>query len=226
MKEPIAAYIDHTLLKPVTTTSDILELCREAVGFGFAAVCVPPFLVKEAVQALAGTSVKTATVIGFPMGYSSLESKVAETQQAIQDGADELDIVINLIALKNGDWAYLENEMQLLVDLIHAKGKIIKVIVESGLLTGEELKKCCVIYGGMGTDFIKTSTGYAEKGASVSDVKAMRNNLPRQVMIKASGGIRHYAFARELVEAGADRLGCSSSLRILEEEKMVNQAIL
>ncbi len=222
MKEPIAAYIDHTLLKPITTSSDILELCREAVRFGFAAVCVPPFLVKEAAQALDGTSVKTATVIGFPMGYSSLGSKIAETQQAILDGADELDIVINLIALKSGDWSYLEKEMQLLVDLIHAKGKMIKVIVESGLLTGEELKRCCDIYGKMGIDFIKTSTGYAEKGASVSDVRAMRNNLPQHVKIKASGGIRHYSFARELVDAGADRLGCSSGLKILEEEKMVN----
>ena len=222
MKEPIAAYIDHTLLKPITTSSDILELCREAVRFGFAAVCIPPFLVKEAVKALAGTSVKTATVIGFPMGYSSVESKLAEIRQAIQDGADELDIVINLIALKNGEWSYLEKEMQALTDLIHAKGKMIKVIVESGLLTGEELKKCCVIYGKMGIDFIKTSTGYAEKGASVSDVKAMRNNLPQQVRIKASGGIRHYAFARELIDAGAERLGCSSSLKIIEEEKMVN----
>jgi len=222
MKEPIAAYIDHTLLKPITTSSDILELCREAVRFGFAAVCIPPFLVKEAVKALAGTSVKTATVIVFPMGYSSVESKLAEIRQAIQDGADELDIVINLIALKNGEWSYLEKEMQALTDLIHAKGKMIKVIVESGLLTGEELKKCCVMYGKMGIDFIKTSTGYAEKGASVSDVKAMRNNLPQQVRIKASGGIRHYAFARELIDAGAERLGCSSSLKIIEEEKMVN----
>ncbi len=226
MKDPIAPYIDHTLLKPICTSSDIQELCREAVEFGFAAVCVPPFVVKQAVKALTGTSVKTATVIGFPMGYSSLESKIAETQQAIQDGADELDVVINLIALKNGDWSYLEKEMQDLADLIHEKGKMIKVIVESGLLTREELIRCCVIYGKMEIDFMKTSTGYAEKGASVSDVQAMRNKLPHQVKIKASGGIRHYAFARELIEAGADRLGCSASLKILEEEKMVNQAYL
>jgi deoxyribose-phosphate aldolase len=219
MKEPIASYIDHTLLKPVSTSSDIHKLCREAIDYGFAAVCVPPFLVKEAVQDLMGSAVRTATVIGFPMGYSSLDAKISETQQAILDGADELDVVINLIALKNKDWSYLEKEMQQLVDLIHAKGKIIKVIVESGLLTRDELNRCCDLYGKMGIDFMKTSTGYAEKGASVSDVQEMRNQLPPQVKIKASGGIRHYAFATELIEAGADRLGCSSSLQIMEEEK-------
>ena len=166
MKEPIAAYIDHTLLKPITKSSDILELCREAVGFGFAAVCVPPFLVKEAVKALTGkTSVKTATVIGFPMGYSSVESKLAETRQAIQDGADELDIVINLIALKNGDWSYLEKEMQALTDLIHTKGKVNQSYCREWVIDRRRTeKKCCVIYGKMGIDFIKTSTGYAERG--------------------------------------------------------------
>jgi|SRR5450432_144595 deoxyribose-phosphate aldolase len=220
MKEPIASYIDHTLLKSVSTSSDILKLCRESIDYGFAAVCVPPFLVKEAVHVLRGSPVKTATVIGFPLGYSSLAAKISETQQAMLDEADELDIVINLIALKNGDWSYLEKEMQPLVGLIHEKGKIIKVIVESGSLTRDELDRSCELYGGMGIDFMKTSTGYAEKGASVSDVKEMRNKLPGQVRIKASGGIRHFAFAKELIEAGADRLGCSLGLQILEEEKL------
>lgn len=219
MEKPIASYIDHTLLKPVSTSSDINKLCREAIEFGFAAVCIPPYVVKQAVQALHGSSVKTATVIGFPMGYSSLDSKLSETERAIFDGADELDVVINLMALKNGDWTYLENEMQKLVNLIHEKGKIVKVIVESGVLTKDELVHCCELLGKMGIDFMKTSTGYAEKGASVSDVQLMRENLPGGVKIKASGGIRHYKFAGELVDAGADRLGCSASLQILEEEK-------
>ena len=221
MKDPIASYIDHTLLKPVCTSADINKLCREAIEFGFAAVCVPPFVVKQAVRTLEGTPVKTATVIGFPMGYSSLESKVSEIQEAIMDGADELDAVINLIALKNGDWSYLEKEMQQLGARIHEKEKIIKVIVESGVLTRDELIRCCELYGKLGIDFMKTSTGYAEKGASVSDVQLMRTQLPRQVKIKASGGIRHYAFAAELIEAGADRLGCSASLQIVEEEKQL-----
>jgi deoxyribose-phosphate aldolase len=220
MKLPVATYIDHTLLKPVCNTADIDKLCREAVEFGFAAVCVPPFVLRQAVRSLKGSPVKTATVIGFPMGYSSVDSKISEIKDAIRDGAEELDTVINLIALKNGDWSYLEREMQPQVDLIHENGKIIKVIVESGVLTKEELVSCCELYGGMGIDFMKTSTGYAEKGASVSDVQLMRSRLPDKVRIKASGGIRHYPFAKELIEAGAGRLGCSASLQIVEEEKL------
>jgi deoxyribose-phosphate aldolase len=220
MSESIASYIDHTLLKPLSTTADINKLCTEAALYGFAAVCIPPFAVKQAVMALKETRVKTATVIGFPMGYSSIDSKLSETVQGIADGADELDVVINLMALKNADWLYLENEMRQLLNLIHEKGKMIKVIVESGVLTRGELVACCDLYGQMGIDFMKTSTGYAEKGASVADVQVMRNKLPRQVQIKASGGIRHYPFAKELIEAGADRLGCSSSIQIIEEEKL------
>ncbi len=220
MKESVASYIDHTILKPICTSADINKLCREAIEYGFAAVCVPPFVINQASQVLKGTMVKTATVIGFPMGYSSVLSKITETEQAITEGADELDVVINLIALKNGDWSYLEKEMQQLVSVIHERGKTIKVIVESGIITREELTTCCELYGRLDIDFMKTSTGYAEKGASISDVQLMRNKLPRQVKIKASGGIRHYAFAKELIESGADRLGCSSSLKIVEEEKL------
>lgn len=216
---PVASYIDHTLLKATCRSADISQLCREAIEFRFAAVCVPPFLVKEAADALKDSLVKTTTVIGFPMGYSSIESKLSEIHTAIRDGADELDTVINLIALKNGDWSYLEKEMQQQVELIHQKGKIIKVIVESGILSKDELIHCCSLYGRLGIDYMKTSTGYAEKGASVSDVQIMRAELPAEVKIKASGGIRHYPFAKELIEAGAERLGCSASIQIVEEEK-------
>jgi deoxyribose-phosphate aldolase len=216
---PVASYIDHTLLKATCRSSDIIQLCREAIEFNFAAVCIPPFLVKDAADALKGSPVKTATVIGFPMGYSSIESKLSEIQTAIRDGAEELDTVINLIALKNGNWSYLEKEMQRQVELIHQKGKIVKVIVESGILSKDELIQCCHLYGRMGIDYMKTSTGYAEKGASVSDVQIMRAELPSEIKIKASGGIRHYSFAKELIETGAERLGCSSSLQIVEEEK-------
>ena len=219
MAIPVAFYIDHTLLKATCRSSDISQLCREAIEFKFAAVCVPPFLVKQAVEALKGSQVKTATVIGFPMGYSSIESKLSEIQTAIRDGADELDTVINLIALKNGDWSYLEKEMLQQVELIHDKGKIVKVIVESGVLSKDELTRSCHVYGRLGIDYMKTSTGYAEKGASVSDVQLMRTELPGGIKIKASGGIRHYSFAMELIGAGADRLGCSASIQIAEEEK-------
>ena len=219
MAIPVASYIDHTLLKATCRSADIRQLCREAIEFKFAAVCVPPFLVKQAVADLKGSQVKTATVIGFPMGYSSIDSKLSEIHTAILDGADELDTVINLVALKNSDWSYLEKEMLRQVELIHQQGKFVKVIVESGVLSKDELTHCCNLYGRLGIDYMKTSTGYAEKGASVSDVQLMRAELPAEIKIKASGGIRHYPFAMELINAGADRLGCSASLQIVEEEK-------
>ncbi len=220
MTKSIAYYIDHTLLKPAVCLPDIDKLCAEAIEFGFAAVCVPPFVVEQSVKGLSGTTISTSTVIGFPMGYSCLDAKMAEIDRAIDEGADELDVVINLIALKNGDWHYLGNEMKKMTKRIHEKEKIIKVIVESGILTRAELSRCCEVYGPMGIDFMKTSTGYAEKGATISDVQFMRANLPKGVKIKASGGIRHYGFASELIEAGADRIGCSSSVQIVNEERV------
>ena len=211
-------YIDHTILKPTTFISDIEKLCKEAVEYRFAAVCVPPPFVKKAKELLQGTSVKTATVIGFPFGYSAVEAKIAEILLAIVDGADELDMVINLIALKNNDWAYLANEINHLVPIIKKENKVAKIIIESGILTDDEIIKCCHLYGAAGIDYLKTSTGYAEKGASVHAVKLFRQNLPQGVQIKASGGIRTYEFAKELVEAGATRLGCSASVAIVSGE--------
>lgn len=218
MSESIAKYIDHTILKPTTLASDIEKLCSEAVKYHFAAVCVPPTFIKKAKELTAGTGVKVATVIGFPFGYSAIEAKVAETVLALVDGADELDIVINLIALKNNDWEYLANEINHLAPIIMAKGKAIKMIIESGILTDEEIVKCCTIYAPAGVDFMKTSTGYAEVGATVHAVELMRKNLPDSIQIKASGGIRTLAFAQELIAAGATRLGCSAGVHIIEEE--------
>ena len=156
----------------------------------------------------------------IPDGLFFPRIKNYRNREAIAEGAEELDVVINIIALKNGEWGYLKDEMQKLLFLIHEKKKVIKVIVESGVLTRDELLRCCAEYGKMDIDFMKTSTGYAEKGASVSDVQLMRKHLPPRIKIKASGGIRHYPFAAELIEAGASRLGCSASLQILEEEKL------
>ena len=212
----IASYIDHTILKPFTTINDIEKLCKEAAEHGFAAVCVPPPYVKRCKSILSPTNVKVATVIGFPFGYSAVEAKVAESVLALVDGADELDIVINLIALRNRDWNYLDKEIRLQLEIVHQKNKILKVIIESGVLTEEEIIKCCELYGNAGIDFLKTSTGYAEKGASITAVKLMRAHLPSTVRIKASGGIRSYHFAKELIETGADRLGCSSSVAIVQ----------
>jgi deoxyribose-phosphate aldolase len=214
----IASYIDHTILKPASTHIEIKKICEEALQYEFAAVCVPPPLIIQAKTALSGSPVKVATVIGFPFGYSIIGAKEAEVEQAISDGADELDMVINLIALKEGDWEYLEKEARAILEPAHAHGKIVKVIIESGVLTGEEIVLCCRLYGGLGVDFVKTSTGFSEKGASVADVRMMREQLPPSVRIKASGGIRTYAFAMELIAAGADRLGCSASVQIVKEE--------
>ncbi|MFT3936640.1 MAG: deoxyribose-phosphate aldolase [Chitinophagaceae bacterium] len=214
----IASYIDHTILKPTTTVDDIEKLCMEAATYNFAAVCVPPPFVKRAKALLEPTHVKIATVIGFPFGYSVTEAKVAETVLALVDGADELDMVINLVALRMSDWAFLEKEVALVTEVVHNKGKIIKLIIESGILSDEEIIQCCKVFGPLGIDFMKTSTGYAEKGATVEAVQLMRRHLPSTVKIKASGGIKTYSFAAQLIIAGATRLGCSASVQIVKEQ--------
>jgi len=210
----LASYIDHTILKPTTSHIEINRICKEALEYGFAAVCVPPPFVVLA----RSTGVRVATVIGFPFGYSVSTAKLAEVKQALADGADELDVVINLVALKAGDWSGLEAEMRALTGPIHGAGRVVKVIIESGVLTDEEIIRCCELYGGLGVDFLKTSTGYAERGATVEAVRLMRAYLPSNVRIKASGGIRTYALARQLIDAGADRLGCSASVEIVRGE--------
>jgi deoxyribose-phosphate aldolase len=211
----IAQYIDHTLLKPATTIHELKKLCEEAIQYNFYAVCVPPPLVKNARGILVNSGVKTATVIGFPFGYSIARAKQAEAQQAIQDGADELDVVINLIALKSKAWQYLELEMEAIVEEAHAQNRLVKVIIESGILTDEEIIKCCEIYAKTGVDFLKTSTGYAEKGATIEAVQLMRAHLPSDIKIKASGGIRSYEQADQYIKAGANRLGTSSGVAIV-----------
>lgn len=208
-------YIDHTILKPTTLLTDIKKLCEEAKQYSFGAVCVPPPFVKTAKEFLKDSEVKTATVIGFPFGYSAVEAKIAEVVLAMVDSADELDIVINLVALKNNDWAYLANEVNHILPVAKQQQKVVKIIIESGILTNDEIAKCCELYGVAGIDFLKTSTGYAEKHATVEAVKMMRENLPLHVQIKASGGIRTYSFAKELIDAGATRLGSSAGVAIV-----------
>lgn len=217
MKQPseIAAAIDHTLLKPGTLHSQVEILCNEAQDHGFASVCVPPLFVKQSKALLQHSKCKVATVIGFPFGYSAIEAKIAEILLAIVDGADELDMVINFTALKNNDWEYVANEINHIMPIITAKEKVLKVIIESGVLTDDEIIKCCNLYSAAGVHFMKTSTGYAEKGASVHAVQLMRKHLPESIAIKASGGIRDYAFAKALMDAGATRLGISSGIAIL-----------
>ena len=217
MERKLSHYIDHTILKPTTTLAEIEKLCNEAIQYDFAAVCVPPLFVKRAKELLTNTTVNAATVIGFPFGYSAIEAKVAEIVLAIVDGADELDMVINISAIKNNDWQFLANEINTILPIIKNRNKVIKVIIESGILSDDEIIKCCDIYGAAEVDYVKTSTGYAEHGASLHAVQLIRNHLSDSVKIKASGGIRSYQFAKELIDAGADRLGCSSSVQIIKE---------
>ncbi|MCX8473314.1 MAG: deoxyribose-phosphate aldolase [Sediminibacterium sp.] len=213
----LSKYIDHTILKPTLLFSDIDILCQEAIDNQFCAVCIPPNFVSYAKPILVNTSIKLATVIGFPFGYSAIEAKVAETVLALIDGADELDVVANISAIKNGQYDYLKQEVGFLLDLIHKKEKCLKIIIESGILTEFEIIKCCQIYGEAGVDFLKTSTGYAEKGASLEAVSLFKQHLPPTVQIKASGGIKDAAFAQALIDAGAHRLGCSKSVYICKE---------
>jgi deoxyribose-phosphate aldolase len=214
-KMPLNKYIDHTILKPTCLVADIEKLCAEAKQYDFAAVCVPPNFVKLAKEKLAGSTVQVATVIGFPFGYSATEAKIAEIILAMVDGVDELDVVANITAIKNGDWTAIADEINHIMPIIRSKGKVVKIIIESGILTDDEIIKCCDIYGIAGIDYLKTSTGYAEKGASVEAVKLFRKHLPDQVQIKASGGIRDYATAQSMIAEGATRIGCSAGVAIV-----------
>jgi deoxyribose-phosphate aldolase len=218
----INKYIDHTVLKPTCLVADIHKLCSEAKQYGFAAVCVPPNFVKLSKEQVAGSDVKVATVIGFPFGYCATEAKIAEIILAMVDGADELDVVANISAIKNGDWAAIADEINHIMPIIRSKGKVVKIIIESGVLTNDEIIKCCDIYGIAGIDFLKTSTGYAEKGASVEAVKLFRKHLPEAVHIKASGGIRDYATAKQMIDAGATRIGCSAGVAIVSGARTEN----
>lgn len=200
--------------------ADIQKLCEEAKQYQFAAVCVPPNFIKLAKELVQGSAVQVATVIGFPFGYSATEAKIAEIILAMVDGADELDVVANISAIKNGDWMAIADEINHIMPIIRSKGKKIKVIIESGVLTNEEIIKCCDIYGIAGIDYLKTSTGYAEKGASVEAVQLFRKHLPEAIQIKASGGIRDYATAKQMIDAGATRIGCSAGVAIVTGAQM------
>jgi deoxyribose-phosphate aldolase len=216
----IAKYIDHTILKPNTTLAEIEKLCAEATEYNFASVCVPPYFTRDSVRLTKGSSVKVATVIGFPFGYSHYTAKAAEVKQAIEDGAQELDMVINIAALKNKDFDYLENEIKAITQQIAGSNALLKLIIESGILTDDEIVACCNLYQKYPVQFMKTSTGYAEKGATIEAVQLMRQHLPSHIEIKASGGIRNYEFAKSLLDAGATRLGCSASIAIAKGEHL------
>lgn len=216
--ENLAARIDHTLLKPDATREQIEKLCQEARDAGFASVCVPPHFVPIAAAALRASSVLVCTVIGFPLGYSTSAVKLAEATEALALGAAELDMVMNIAAFKSGEDAAVLHDIQQLAELCHTHNAVLKVIIETALLSPDEIRRACDLCADAGTDFVKTSTGFASRGASVEDVRLMRDQLPGHIRIKAAGGIRTQVQALALVLAGADRLGASASVALLSPE--------
>lgn len=215
----LAKYIDHTILKATTTVQDVVVLCNEAITYNFKAVCIPPVYVGLAQKILASADVSIATVVGFPLGYSSLPAKLAEIENAILHGAKEIDLVHNIAAIKNSNWEYAVAEVEACTKLAHKNGCLIKVILETGSLTDAEIIHSCRSYAPLGVDFIKTSTGFSDIGATVHAVQLIKQNTPADMGIKASGGIKTAAFANELIAAGATRLGCSASVAIVKEDK-------
>ena len=209
--------IDHTNLKPGATEADIEKLCREASENHFASVCINPCNIPMAKKFLEGSGVKVCTVIGFPLGANSVTIKAAETAEAYDMGCDEFDMVINIGALKDGKYDYVRDEIAAVVAA--AKGKCVKVIIETGLLTDEEKVVATRLSCEAGACFVKTSTGVSSTGATVHDVALMKTNVSDGVKVKASGGRKTAEFAMELVEAGADRLGTSSGIAIIENIK-------
>ena len=211
----LAAYIEHTNLSPALTIGDIDRLVEEAKQFSFFGVCVPPFWVKRAEREIGTASIALITVAGFPLGYNMTETKLDEIKRAIENGADEIDVVWNVTSFKTGiPWTKIE--IAKCSKLAHDHQKLLKVIIETAYLSNEEIETACKLCADAGVDFVKTSTGFAPHGAKTAHVEIMRSTLPEGVGIKASGGIKTKQFAIELIEAGANRIGTSASISIIK----------
>jgi len=213
----LASYIEHTNLSPVLTIKDIDKLVEEAKQFGFIGICVPPFWVKRAQHEIGNEKIFLVTVAGFPLGYNMTETKLDEMQRAIDNGADEIDVVWNITAFKTGiPWTKIE--IAKCSKLAHENSKLLKLIIETAYLSGPEIEQACKICSDAGVDFVKTSTGFAPAGATVENIRLMKNALPPNVGIKASGGIKTYSQAMEMIQAGADRIGTSSGISIIQSK--------
>ena len=212
----INEYIDHTNLKNNAVKEDIKKLCEEAKVFSFKSVCVYPYYVKYAKSLLEDSNILVCTVIGFPSGMSTIETKIFETKDAIKNGADEIDMVINISALKNKDYDYLKNEIKNIKEVVG--NNVLKVIIETCLLTREEIIKITEICNSVNVDFIKTSTGFSEYGARVEDVKLINKYRKDNISIKASGGIKTYEDAISMINSGATRIGTSNGVNIINEK--------
>ena len=218
MKE-LNKYFDHTMLKPEATSKDILKLCGEAKKYDFYSVCVNGCYVPLAAKLLEGTDVKVAAVIGFPLGAMSTAAKAYETKLACEQGASEIDMVINVGALKEGSYDYVKDDILRVVKTAEKLGSTVKVILETCLLTDEEIVKACRISVEAGAAFVKTSTGFSKGGATAEHVALMRKTVGDKCQVKASGGIRDYETCMKMIEAGADRIGASASCQIMEDSR-------
>jgi len=215
----IAKYIDHTLLRYDLKTDDVKALCDEAITYGFANVCVPPYFVKEAFKVLETKPSGVCGVVGFPYGNHLTPVKVDELKRALDDGADEVDAVINISALKSKDWSYVSNDIEACTRAALLKGKVVKIILETAILTQEEMERLCAIAIESGATFVKTSTGVNAGGATTQAVSLLKSIVGNQAKIKASGGIKTFADAMTMIEAGADRIGTSSGVSIVNKKK-------
>jgi deoxyribose-phosphate aldolase len=221
-----SSLIDHTLLKPEASAADIRKLCEEAAQFGFASVCVNPFWIKTCAEILKNSNVPVCTVIGFPLGANVTDTKVYETRRAIFDGAREVDMVVNVGALKSGDDCTVERDIRHVAEAAHEAAAICKVIIETALLTDEEKVRACLAAKAAGADFVKTSTGFAKGGATVEDIALMRSVVGADLGVKASGGVKSLEDARAMVEAGATRIGASVGVKIAQEASGIKSNIV
>ncbi|MFW0773663.1 deoxyribose-phosphate aldolase [Paenarthrobacter nitroguajacolicus] len=215
----IASYIDHTLLKPEASEADVLKVCAEAVEYKFKSVCVNPVWVKTVTKALKGSGVLTCSVIGFPLGATPSDVKAFEARGAVLDGADEIDMVINMASARANDKGALVDDIRAVSEVVHAGEAILKVIIETSMLTDEQKIIACEAAVEAGADFVKTSTGFNGGGATVEDVALMRKTVGPDLGVKASGGVRSLADAQAMIAAGATRIGASSGIAIVKGEQ-------
>jgi len=215
-KIELPKYIDHTILKPFATKADIVQLCNEAIEHNFAAVCVNPSMVEYAKAILKGSPVNVCTVVGFPLGANATSIKLEEAQLCIEHGAHEIDMVINIGEAKAGNWKYVENEITQLATLCHSMRSTLKVIFENCFLTDDEIILACKASVVAGADYVKTSTGFGTSGATLEDVTLMKETVNGKCKIKAAGGIRDKESAIAMIKAGADRIGTSAGVKIVE----------
>lgn len=216
LKKALNKYFDHTLLKPEATSEQIDKLCEEAAKYDFYSVCVNSCYVARCTEKLHGTDVKIAAVVGFPLGACTSRTKAFETEEACMDGASEVDMVLNVGVFKNGDYDYIRDDIYAVVEAAAKYNAIVKVILETCLLTDDEIEEACKLAKEAGAHFVKTSTGFNSGGATVADVALMKKTVGDALEVKASGGIRDYDTAMAMIEAGADRIGASASVAIME----------